>query len=103
MDRIETAKIDQLLKESQELRERCCSKRSEITDIFSKLGYSLFDNVADYPDGLLVSPELLEHKDWADHANYDDEDEILYIYGLLELPIFVGDNDWKKGYHLIGL
>ena len=103
MDRIETAKIDQLLKESQELRESYYSKKSEIVDIFGKLGYSFFGDVSDYPDGLLVSPELLKHRDWADHANFDDEDEIWHIYELLELPIFVGDNDWKKGYHLIGL
>ena len=103
MDRIETAKIDQLLKESQELRESYCSKRSEIIDILCGLGYSFFDNVFDYPDGLLVSPELLGHNDWADYAVFDDEDGTWDISGL-HLPAFVGDNNWwMKGYHLIGL
>ena len=70
---------------------------------FLDTGYQFYDNIYDYSEGVLISPQLLQSEDWAEYAYFDDEDEVWHIDQLTNLPVAEGYTDWNIGHHIIEL
>ena len=70
-------------------------QQHEFVTAMLHLDWNYYSEVIDYPDGILISPELADHKDWQDILDArDDESDPIFIDDLS--GIFAGDNDWSK-------
>jgi len=85
----------EMIAKYEKSRDSFGEQRHEFVSAMLHLDWNYYDKVSGYPDGILISPELADHKDWQDILDArDDESDPIFIDDLS--GIFAGDNDWSK-------
>lgn len=64
-------------------------------------GWEFHDVGGNYPNGIMVHPDLAKHWDWQCCIEHDQMQWIVsydldYIRNLFNSPVFAGDNDWSE-------
>jgi len=83
-----------LICQYEKRRDSFGEQRREFLSAMLHLDWNYYDKVSGYPDGILISPELADHKDWQDILDArDDESDPIFIDDLS--GIFAFENDWS--------